>query len=48
MTENKSHRGSWKLVIVEEAIKGTDSEIRGARVRTSSAGGRSMVLGRPL
>ena len=35
MAENKSHRGSWKLAKVEEVIKGTDSEIRGARVRTS-------------
>ena len=48
MAENKSHRGSWKLAKVEEVIKGTDGEIRGARVRTSSAGGRSMVISRPL
>ena len=49
MAENKSHRGSWKLAkVVEEVIKGTDGEIRGARVCTSSAGGRSMVVSRPL
>ena len=33
---------------VEEVIKGTDGEIRGAREHTSSAGGRSMVMSRPL
>ena len=32
----------------EEVIKGTDGEIRGARVGTSSAGGRSMVMSRSL
>ena len=48
IVENKSHRGSWKLAKVEEVIKGTDGEIRGARGRTSSAGGRSMVMSRPL
>ena len=48
MAENKSHWGSWKLAKVEEVIKGTDGEIRGAKVRTSSAGGRSMVISRPL
>ena len=48
MAENKSHRGNWKLAKVEEVIKGTDGEIRGARVRTSSAGGRTMVMSRSL
>ena len=33
---------------MEEVIKGTDGEIGGARVRTRSAGGRSMVMSRPL
>ena len=40
ISENKSHRGSWRLAKVEEVIKGTDDEIRGARVCTSSAGRR--------
>ena len=48
MAENKSHRGSWKLAKVEEVIKGTECEIRGARLCTSSAGGRSMVMSRHL
>ena len=48
MAENKSYRGSWKLAKVKEVIQGTDGEIRGARVHTSSAGGRSMVMSRPL
>ena len=48
MAENKSHWGSWKLAKVEEVIKGTDCKIKGARVHTSSAGGRSMVMSRPL
>ena len=33
---------------MEEVIKGTDGEIGGAGVRTHSAGGRSMVMSRPL
>ena len=47
MAENKSHRGSWKLVKVDEVIKGTDGEIKGERVRTSSAGAR-YLMSRPL
>ena len=48
LAENKSHRGSWKLAKTEEVIKSTDGDIRGARVHTSSAGGRLMVMSRPL
>ena len=48
MAENKSHGGSWELAKTEEVMKGTDSEFRGARVRTSSAGERSVVMSRPL
>ena len=47
MAENKSHRGSWKLAKVEEVIKGTDGEIKGERVRTSSASAR-YLMSRPL
>ena len=48
MAENKSHRGNWKFAKVEVVIKDIDGEIRGAKVHTSSAGGTSVVMSRPV
>lgn len=41
-------RGLWKLALVEELIKGSDGQVRGARVRTQSGLDRSVILNRPV
>ena len=45
----KNHpRSLWKLALVEELIKGSDGQVRGARVRTQSGLDRSVILNRPV
>ena len=41
-------RSLWKLTLVEELIKGSDGQVRGARVRTQSGLDRSVILNRPV
>ena len=45
----KNHpRGLWKLVLVEQLIKGSDGQVRGARVCTQSGLDRSVQHLYPL
>ena len=41
-------RGQWRLGRIEEVIKGSDGQVRGARVRMQTKTGRSAVLQRSV
>ena len=41
-------RGQWRLGRIEEVIKGSDGQVRGACVRMQTKTGRSAVLQRPV
>ena len=45
--ENHPH-GHWKLALLERLIKGSDGQIRGARVRIHSEGNHTSILNRPV
>ena len=41
-------KGFWRLAKVEDLIKGSDGQVRGARVRTQTVGNRPTYLQRPV